>query len=182
MSEYDRIMPKKAYGFTIVELLIVIVIIAILAAITVVAYNGLQARANDSERISDLNAMSKALMQYHLENGSFPNTAPNPGSSTWEISSDPEFLISLNSTVPGANFSPPGPQTLTNGYWYHRFNAGQFGCPASLGQFFVLWIKGMQTQTGSATVKTNGCDGQTLFTAAQTSSPVNYIYFGFPPA
>ena len=38
-------MYKKAHGFTIVELLIVIVIIAILAAITMVAYNGVAAHA-----------------------------------------------------------------------------------------------------------------------------------------
>lgn len=36
---------KEHYGFTIVELLIVIVVIGILATITVVAYNGIQARS-----------------------------------------------------------------------------------------------------------------------------------------
>jgi general secretion pathway protein G len=43
---------NKQTGFTIVELLIVIVVIGILAAITLVAYNGLQDRANDSARTS----------------------------------------------------------------------------------------------------------------------------------
>ena len=41
-------------GFTIVELLIVVVVIAILAAITVVAYSGIQNRTNDTAVQSDL--------------------------------------------------------------------------------------------------------------------------------
>lgn len=46
-------MKLKHSGFTIVELLIVIVVIAILAAITIVAYNGIQRRADDSARQSE---------------------------------------------------------------------------------------------------------------------------------
>ena len=46
-----EMQPK---GFTIVELLIVIVVIAILAAITIVAFTGIQQRARDSAAKSDL--------------------------------------------------------------------------------------------------------------------------------
>lgn len=49
-------------GFTIVELLIVIVVIAILAAITVVAYRGITASADDSVTQSDLDQFTKKTM------------------------------------------------------------------------------------------------------------------------
>ena len=49
----------KARGFTIVELLIVIVVIAILAAITIVAYNGIQNRAKTSSGQAAANSLVK---------------------------------------------------------------------------------------------------------------------------
>lgn len=60
-------------GFTIVELLIVIVVIAILAAITIVAYNGIQQRARDAQRVSDLSQMEKALKLYGVDNAVLPS-------------------------------------------------------------------------------------------------------------
>lgn len=60
---------NKAHGFTIVELLIVIVVIAILAALSYVGYTSMQARARDSIRKSDIAAITKALHMYKAENG-----------------------------------------------------------------------------------------------------------------
>lgn len=71
---------SHGHGFTIVELLIVIVVIALLAAITIVAYNGIQQRARDAERSVELGQIQKALEMYHADNGAYPkcNTAgPN---------------------------------------------------------------------------------------------------------
>ena len=59
----------KSRGFTIVELLIVIVVIAILAAITIVAYNGIQQRGRDTQRKSDVAMITKALRMYDVDNG-----------------------------------------------------------------------------------------------------------------
>lgn len=64
--------PKSAAGFTLVELLIVIVIIAILAAITIVAYNGITQRANNTTTIQGTEAYLKAYALYAADNGSYP--------------------------------------------------------------------------------------------------------------
>ena len=64
----------KWHGFTIVELLIVIVVIAILAAISVVSYNGIQTRAENSKTVAAVQAYKKALLQYATVNGSYPTT------------------------------------------------------------------------------------------------------------
>ena len=59
-------------GFTIVELLIVIVVIGILAAISIVAYNGIQNRAHSTSVASDLNNNAKKLEEFKILNGHYP--------------------------------------------------------------------------------------------------------------
>ena len=66
---------KKQTGFTIVELLIVVVVIAILAAITIVSYNGITSRANVSKSVSDLRGMQKLIEMYKVDKGSYPLTS-----------------------------------------------------------------------------------------------------------
>jgi len=72
---------RRTNGFTIVELLIVIVVIAILAAIVVVAYNGIQERARNSARISDVTTAKRLVEAYNAENGQYPQTTTNPKSN-----------------------------------------------------------------------------------------------------
>jgi len=66
------IAKTKQSGFTIVELLIVVVVIAILAAITIVAYNGIQTRASFTREKSDMVSINKAIQMYYVDNGAYP--------------------------------------------------------------------------------------------------------------
>jgi len=62
-------MSSKNSGFTIVELLIVIVVVAILAAITVVAYGGIQQRSGNVSRIAEVNKIQKLVRSYVTVHG-----------------------------------------------------------------------------------------------------------------
>ena len=59
-------------GFTIVELMVVIVVIAILAAITVVSYGGVRDKAEKSAMIDTANAYVKAIEMYKVKNRKYP--------------------------------------------------------------------------------------------------------------
>ena len=104
-------------GFTIVELLIVIVVIAILAAISLVAYNGTQARANDSKRVNDFSAIQKALRMYYVDNGRYPacgtHTATRGGCAMSGIASHlvPKYISKLPA-------DPVSTGSTDYGYWY----------------------------------------------------------------
>ncbi len=63
---------NKKPGFTIVELLIVIVVIAVLAAITILAYNGIQTRARNTQTVSSLTNYTRAIRGFYSTNQRFP--------------------------------------------------------------------------------------------------------------
>ena len=65
---------RRSRAFTIVELLIVIVVIAILAAISIVAYNGIQDRARASAASTAASQAARKLALYQVDNGSYPAT------------------------------------------------------------------------------------------------------------
>lgn len=65
---------KKTQAFTIVELLVVIVVIGILAAITTVSYSGIQKKAAKAIIKSQLSSNSKALKLYNTEYGYYPSS------------------------------------------------------------------------------------------------------------
>ncbi|MEI6850721.1 MAG: prepilin-type N-terminal cleavage/methylation domain-containing protein, partial [Candidatus Saccharibacteria bacterium] len=60
---------KKHSAFTIVELLVVIVVIGILAAITIISYNGISKKATEASLQSDLSGASRQIEMYKTDNG-----------------------------------------------------------------------------------------------------------------
>jgi len=66
---------KRQKGFTLVELLIVIIIIGILATLVIVTFTGIQAKARDSKRQTDINAIQSTVEAFHAQYGFYPTAA-----------------------------------------------------------------------------------------------------------
>ena len=93
-------IKTKQRGFTIVELLIVIVIIAILAAITIVLYNGAQNRAKSSAAQALANNVSKKAQIYSTINSGYPATITAFKAATNEAALDANTQAALSLTPP----------------------------------------------------------------------------------
>lgn len=65
-------MSKKNKGFTLVELLVVISIIGVLTTLLMVNFVGTRERANDSQKIQNLNSLKNALRMYYNDNQAYP--------------------------------------------------------------------------------------------------------------
>ena len=111
-----------SHGFTIVELLIVIVIIAILAAITIIAYNNAQDRARFSQAQTDLESIQKALGLYKAENDRYPSTINQSGCTNnwcgWDQATGDNFIIGLSPTYIPRIPQMPSSQAANNTYLY----------------------------------------------------------------
>jgi len=75
-------LKKRNQGFTIVELLIVIVVIGILALLVITTYSGIQAKARNAKRQTDIQSLQTQLEAFFSQNGYYPSLA-DMNSSTW---------------------------------------------------------------------------------------------------
>lgn len=75
-------LKRKQSGFTIIELLIVIVVIGILAALVITTFSGVQKKARNAERQSDIKAVHTQLEAVFQELNSYP-TLSEINDSTW---------------------------------------------------------------------------------------------------
>lgn len=78
-------LKRKQSGFTIVELLIVIVIIGILATLVIITFTGIQQRARNTKRQTDINSVDSHLEAFNADQGYYPTLA-NMNDSAWVAS------------------------------------------------------------------------------------------------
>lgn len=93
-------LKNKSKGFTIVELLIVIVVIGILATLVIVTFTGIQQKARNSQRQTDINAVDSHVEAYFAANGYYPTLA--------DLNSDSFRTNNLKGLDPQALIDPKG--------------------------------------------------------------------------
>jgi prepilin-type N-terminal cleavage/methylation domain-containing protein len=122
---------KQQIGFTIVELLIVIVVVAILAAITIVAYNGIQSRARDAERSQDIISIQKVVELYYTDKGVYPSHTQlqDPAWRVANLPSQGEGIF-INPQDPGSTNSmvASGSSVALNKYSYYAVDSAGALC------------------------------------------------------
>lgn len=122
-SEFNRQFSNKA-GFTLIELMVAISVIAIMAAIGLVAYSRVQANARDARRRQDVEAIVQALQVYGQNNNGLLPAGVTAGYVQTRLAT---------TLVPGyMNSLPEDPQCTTAGsvpcYYYGLDSGGtKFG-------------------------------------------------------
>lgn len=153
-------------GFTIVELLIVIVVIAILATISIVAYNGIQARANDAKTISAVNQIEKALRLYATDNGpdikgGYGSTAVPAGSPCVDGVSgffgSGTYACSVEDTLVASRLLPKGmTASLPANTYYQTASGGKssimFYTCGSASKYGLYWTLRSPSASDSASI------------------------------
>jgi prepilin-type N-terminal cleavage/methylation domain-containing protein len=89
------LIQKRDKGFTIVELLIVVVVIAILAAITIVSYNGIQRRASNTLVLASVTNWEKIIRLYQATNYKLPDDWTCLGTSVNDFPVDNSFSLGV---------------------------------------------------------------------------------------
>ncbi len=137
ISEWAKLLDKKLpilnskkiklqTGFTLLEILVVIVIIGVLAAIGLRTFRSSQIKSRDSKRKGELMQLANALEAFYLDKGEYPGSASGTmtyayGASTEEFEWGTSFYDPEN---PSNIYMPELPQD-SNGFYYEVVDGGK---------------------------------------------------------
>ena len=129
-------MFKK--GFTIIELLIVMAVIAILVGIAVPSFRGIQVQAWTSKASGDTKVLKIALESYYMKNGNFPTDTPETAYQAALLAESPSMIES--------NMYDPFGASATSVYKYDI---------SDNGKYYIVYSVGSGS-TGAATINNSG--------------------------
>lgn len=131
------VIAKLLKGFTVVELLIVIVVISILTTIAIVSYNGVQNTARNAQRLNDIKNVEGLLENYYTKNGTYPQTTTHPQSNWKSVdvrtddncsngTSQADWIPGLSDTLPQSDQGGAGGVDGAKGCYLYASNGTEF--------------------------------------------------------
>lgn len=153
----------KSRGFTIVELLIVIVVIAILAAITIVAYNGIQQRAHTTSQKTVAENLAKKVEAFNAIKNAYPTLT-----ATSDLSGDASTTLTGSGITLGTSGSGVADNTVELRLCSNTASALASGTAAS---GYVIYI---YDQTKGAVDPVQAGGNVTVTTNSSGANTVNY--------
>ncbi|HVS19265.1 MAG TPA: prepilin-type N-terminal cleavage/methylation domain-containing protein [Planctomycetota bacterium] len=137
-------LPPPRAGFSLLELVAVVAILALLAGALVPALGQRMAGTRDARRLHDLHVLRDAIEQYRLDKGVWPAADPVGVAGGWDASYDGEFIPALTSEGYLAEPVHDPLDTQRYHYRYHVYNRGRYGCVGP-DDFYVLGIRNFET-------------------------------------
>lgn len=156
-------LKKRNQGFTIVELLIVIVVIGILALLVITTYSGIQQKARNSKRTSDIKSLQTQIEAFYSQNGYYPSrTQLNADTAVF-------FTTNFKSLDKNAMIDPKNATQsndlaaapAANVYAYNVLNASDASCEADATTCakYTLTATYEGTVNGATTATATNLDG-----------------------
>lgn len=122
-------MEIKEGGFTLIEILIAVAIIAVLTAVTLSSAAALQKNSRDARRTADLSSLQVSLQQYYADQNYYPLAGLSAGALNLQGGS----FASPNGSIVYLNKIPTDPLGLTSPYVYVPLDSeGTIGCDNSV--------------------------------------------------
>ncbi|MGD8323741.1 MAG: pilin [Gammaproteobacteria bacterium] len=162
-------MKKLQQGFTLIELMIVVAIIGILAAIAIPAYQDYTIRAQVSEGMSLASAAKTAVAETFLNTGFPPNNRFEAGMSNTLTDTQGKYVASVDVTNGGI--------TVVYGNEANAAIAGNsLGMtPYETADLSVVWRCGLAAVPGNTPLSPMGTVAGAAATLANTTVDVQYL-------
>ena len=144
-------MPTRhSRGFTLIELVVVISILAILSGVLVPRVSSHLRAARDARRLADIKAVRAAIEQYYADKGSYPSPNANSSYGGWDVSSDGDFIgVLRDQGYLDADAADPT-NDVTYHYRYYVYAKGSYGCVGD-SDYYVLGIRSFESPEFAAT-------------------------------
>lgn len=143
-------------GFTLTEILIVVAVIGILAAISIPTYLGVQKRGSRAEAVSNLQNLRLLIEQYYAENGCYYKTGATPVCTNATLSGTTAIRVFLPGFRPLDKDNPVNYATEETAYTY-SITTDSTGTGGGVASCFTA------TATGKAGTNVSGDTGANAF-------------------